>query len=100
VKPQRHTSYTATRNCTATKNCTDTKNLFGVGATEEVTHLRDDPNEVACICPLTVAVQGSGKLRLRYNARPVNSSMPVEKFKLEHIQVALGLVQPGDMLDA
>jgi hypothetical protein len=24
--------------------------------------------------------------------------MPVQKFKLEHIQVALGLVQPGDML--
>ena len=60
--------------------------LLAVGATEEVTHLRHDPQEVSCICPLTVAVQGSGKLRLCFNARPVNPSMPVEKFKLEHIQ--------------
>lgn len=72
--------------------------LVSVGAVEVVTQLRGDPGEVACICPLTVAVQGSGKLRLCWNGRPVNGSMPVQQFKLEHIQVALGLVQPGDML--
>lgn len=72
--------------------------LVSVGAVEVVTHLRSNPWEVSSICPLTVAVQGSGKLRLCWNGRPVNVSMPVQKFKLEHIQVALGLVQPGDML--
>lgn len=74
--------------------------LLDVQAVSDVTHLRDDPSVVHNINPLTVAVQGSGKLRLCYNARPVNPHFPVRKFKMEHVQVALSLVQPGDMLFA
>ena len=75
-------------------------NLCKVTAVSKVTHLRGIPSEVHNINPLTVAVQGSGKLRLCYNGRPVNPYLPVQKFKMEHIQVALALVQPGDLLFA
>lgn len=74
--------------------------MHKVGAVDDVSHLRHLPHEVHNINPLTVAVQGSGKLRLCYNARPVHPYFTALKFKMEHIQVALALVQPGDMLFA
>lgn len=76
------------------------KGLVDVKAVSDVTHSRHNPSVVHNINPLTVAVWGSGKLRLCYNARPVNPYFPVQKFKMEHIQVALSLVQPGDLLFA
>lgn len=72
--------------------------LVGVGAVREVTHLQHDPSVVRAICPLTVAVQASGKQRLCWNGRPVNEYIPQNSFKMEHAEVAARMMRKGDYM--
>jgi hypothetical protein len=48
--------------------------------------------------PLTVAVQGKGKLRLCYNGRSLNTHLPRKSFKFEHAEQAARMMRPGDFM--
>lgn len=70
--------------------------LLQCGAVRDVTDAPDREKHV--IAALTVAVNREGKRRLCWNGRPVNPYMPTQKFKLEHAEVAAGLMRPGDFM--
>ncbi|WIA09163.1 hypothetical protein OEZ85_008574 [Tetradesmus obliquus] len=72
--------------------------LMSVGAVRDVTDLQHDPSVVRAVCPLTVAVQASGKKRLCWNGRPVNEYIPHTSFKMEHAEVAARMMRPGDYM--
>jgi hypothetical protein len=72
--------------------------LLKVGSVERVTHLRDQPEEVRVIAPLTVATQDGGKKRLCWNGRPTNVGLDAQRFKMEHVQTVARMLRPGDVM--
>lgn len=62
----------------------------------EVTRFCGDPDVVFNVLPLTVALQA--KMRLCYNGRSFNGSLPVRPFKFEHAEKAAQMMRPGDYM--
>jgi hypothetical protein len=72
--------------------------LLKVGSVERVTHLKDSPEEVRVVAPLTVATQDGGKKRLCWNGRPTNVGLDAQRFKMEHVQTVARMLRPGDVM--
>lgn len=70
--------------------------LVSCGAVLDVTDAHASQRRV--VAPLTVAENREGKQRLCWNGRPVNGFLPHQKFKMEHVQVAAGLMRAGDLM--
>jgi hypothetical protein len=72
--------------------------LLEVQAVKDVTAVVDDLTVVRAVCPLTVAEQAGGKLRLCWNGTPVNKYLPSRHFKMEHAEKAAAMMRPGDWM--
>lgn len=72
--------------------------LLGIDAVEDVTDIATDTDEVRVVAPLTVAENAVGKLRLCWNGRPMSPYLILEKFKMEHAQVAAKMMRKGDLM--
>lgn len=72
--------------------------LLELGVVEDITNIASSKDEARCVLSLVVAVNGEGKKRLCWNGKPANSLWVVPTFKLEGIDVALAMMQPGDFM--
>lgn len=65
---------------------------------EDITNVASSKDEARCIMGLVVAVNGEGKKRLCWNGKQANALWNTPSFKFEGLEVALGLMQPGDFM--